>query len=181
MSKIKNMKMRYKVGVGVATTAAVVGLGGAAFAYFTSTGSGTSSGTVAGAQTNTWGVTFGTATYSVGSAIYPNTTENIPVTIKNTGNGNQGLTSVTVALKTSGSDVADSTGADISGCLSSWWTATVTDNANAANVSNWSVANPDDLAVNGTDPESVTLKLNDAAVSQNSCETALPGFTVTAG
>ena len=179
---LKNIKLRYKIGVGVATGAALIAGGGAAFAYFTSTGSSTSSGTVAGAQANTWGVTFGTPTYSVGSAIYPNTTENIPVTIKNTGNGNQGLTSVAVALKTVGNDVADASGNDIPGCLSSWWSATVTDNANGANGANvWTAANPDDLAVNGTDPESVTLKLNDASVSQNSCETALPGFTVTAG
>jgi hypothetical protein len=166
--------MTKKAVVVVATTALTLGIAGSALAYFTSTGTGTSSGTVAGAQTNTWGVTFpGPNTYSAGSAIYAGTNEQIPVTITNTGNGNQGLLSVTVALKTNGSDVATSAGADISGCLSSWWSVTVTNTGTNFGKS---------MAPNATDSETVTLTLNDDAThNQNACESASPGFTVTAG
>lgn len=45
LGKVKNMKLRYKIGVGVATGAAIVAGGGAAFAYWTSTGSGTGTAT----------------------------------------------------------------------------------------------------------------------------------------
>lgn len=52
MTKIKNMKLRYKVGAGVATTAAIVGVGTAAFAYITG-GSGSGSGTASVTSTVT--------------------------------------------------------------------------------------------------------------------------------
>lgn len=45
MSKIKNMKLRYKIGVGVATAGALAGVAGGAFAYWTAAGSGTGSAT----------------------------------------------------------------------------------------------------------------------------------------
>jgi hypothetical protein len=40
LGRINNMKLRYKIGMGVATTAAVVGMAGGAFAYFSTTSSG---------------------------------------------------------------------------------------------------------------------------------------------
>jgi hypothetical protein len=43
MGKIRNMKLRYKVAAAVASGAIVLGAGGAAFAYWTSTGSGAGS------------------------------------------------------------------------------------------------------------------------------------------
>ena len=89
MSKFKNMKLRYKIGVGVATTAAVVGGAGAAFAYWTAGGSGGGSGTVAaGNGTVTLVASFPTA------GLYPG--GNVPVTIKayNTSATNLFVTSV---------------------------------------------------------------------------------------
>ena len=75
MSKIKNMKLRYKIGVGVASTAAVVGAGSAAFAYWTTTGSGGGSDTVASSNgTVTLVASFADA------ALYPG--GSVPVTIK---------------------------------------------------------------------------------------------------
>lgn len=50
MSKFSNMKLRYKVGVGVATTAAIAGMAGGAFAYWTQTSTGSGTATT-GSQT----------------------------------------------------------------------------------------------------------------------------------
>jgi len=179
--KLNKLKTRYKIAVAAGVTATMIGGAGLAYAFFASTGSATTSGNVAGAQSGTWGIAFGTPTYSAGAAIYPGTNETVLATITNSGNGYQGLTGVSVALKTSGSDVATAAGADIPGCLSSWWSAAVTDNNNGASGSNWSAANPDNLATGGTDTEKVTLTLNNqATINQSACQSAAPGFTVSA-
>lgn len=161
-----------KVAAALGVTAALVAGSGVAFAYFTSTGSGTTSGTVAGAQTLTWSVTFpGPNVFSAGSALYPGTTETFPITVTNTGNGHQGLTTLTATLKTNGSDVADAAGADIPGCLSAWWTVSATHPASV-----------EDIAPNGTDTaQTATLTfVNSTTVDQGACQGKTPGFTVAA-
>ena len=100
MSKIKNMKLRYKIGVGVASTAAVVAAGGAAFAYFSSTGNGTGAASV-GSPAN-WGVQLASTNPTSGT-LYPcgatplttacsSDQETLTFTITNKDNGAQLLT-----------------------------------------------------------------------------------------
>ena len=52
MSKFSNLKLRYKIGVGVATGAIILGAAGGAFAYIAG-GSGTGSGTATSASNET--------------------------------------------------------------------------------------------------------------------------------
>lgn len=168
--------MNKKVAAIAAAAGLTLGLGGAAFAYFTTHGSGTSSGSVGTtSDAQDWGVTFpGPVSYTGGAdAIYPGITEMIPVTITNNAFGFEGLQSVSVALKTSGDDVADSSGADIPGCLASWWSVSVTNSGLGFGTS---------MPPTSNDAETVSLTLNDDSThSQDACENALPGFVVTAG
>ena len=97
MSKFSNLKLRYKIGVGVATGAAVLAGGGVALAYFTSSGNGTGSANV-GTSSN-WSVAqtghSGTL-YPCGSS-FPQTgcgtnQETLTFTVTNNSTGAQLLT-----------------------------------------------------------------------------------------
>lgn len=99
MSKIRNMKLRYKIGVGVAAGAAVVGAGSAAFAYWTTTGAGTGSANVQSSN----GTVALTATFS-GTNLYPGSAA-IPVAI--TG-ANSGATNLFVTSIDPGTITVDS-------------------------------------------------------------------------
>lgn len=158
--------------IALAAAVAVVAAGGAvAFAYFTSTGTGTGNGTVGTATA--WTVTVGSPT---GGALLPGSgTDTFAVSVKNAGAGNQLLTSISVAVNTSGPDAATALGADIPGCLASWFTASVALQPTTPDAVPYDV--PGGVTEAGG---SVTLVLNDAAANQNACESALPGITVTA-
>jgi hypothetical protein len=180
---MKRFSTKQRIVAAVASVAMVAAGAGAAFAYFTTTGSGTGSGSVGATSTaSDWGVTFpGPNTYSGGaSAIFPGVTESIPVTITNNAKGNELLSSVTVVKKTaanssnaSETDIADSSGNPINGCLASWWTVTVSNTGTNFNA---------DIAPAGHDSETVSLTLNDDSThNQGACESASPAFTVSAG
>jgi hypothetical protein len=182
MIRFRRTTLRSKIAVGAAIGAVLLAGAGTAFAYFTTTGSGTASGSVGSTSSaSDWGVAFGSnVTYSGGaSAIYPGVTESIPVTITNNAKGNEYLSSVSVSLSTAPNstnsaetDVASSSGTAINGCLASWWTVSVTNNGSGFN---------HDLAPGGTDSETVALTLNDTNANQNACAGSSPAFTVTAG
>src|SRR5579875_1549017 len=119
MSKFKNMKLRYKIGVGVASTAAIVAAGGAAFAYFTDSGSGTGQASVG--NPGTWTVAQnGTAS----GAIYPGSGNSaVTFTITNTGAGAQAITSSSKLTAVIGHDSNGNVtagGNAVSGCLATW-------------------------------------------------------------
>jgi hypothetical protein len=158
----------------VASVAALA-ITGAAVAYFTGgSGSVTGSGTV-GAST-AWGVTTGTPTWSgTLTALYPgatNNTELIPFTVTNNGHGHQSVTSITATLPAqSNGDAQTAAGADIPGCLASWFTATV-DSGNPALPSN--------LAPAGTYIGKIDLTMQDSGTNQNPCQNAAPAVTITA-
>jgi hypothetical protein len=158
----------------VASVAALA-ITGAAVAYFTGgSGSVTGSGTV-GAST-VWGVATGASTWSgTLTALYPgatNNTELIPFTVTNNGHGHQSVTSITVTLPAqSNGDAQTAAGADIPGCLASWFTATV-DSGNPALPSN--------LAPAGTYIGKIDLTMQDSGTNQNPCQNAAPAVTITA-
>lgn len=119
---------------------------------------------------------MGTPTWSGSlTALYPgatNDTELLPFTVTNNGHGNQGLQSVTVTIPhEANGDAETSGGADIVGCLASWFTAT----PDAGNSSL-----PADLAAGGTYTGNVDLTMQDVNSSQNACQSAAPAVTVTA-
>lgn len=153
----------------------VLAVTGVSVAYFTGgSGSGTGSGTVG--ASSPWGVTSGASTWSGSlTALYPgasNNTEFIPFTVTNNGNGHQSVTGVTAVLAKDGSGNAETaSGASITGCLASWFTATL----DAGNP-----ALPANLAPGGTYTGKIDLTMQDSGTNQNACQNAAPAVTITA-
>ncbi len=153
----------------------VLAITGVSVAYFTGgSGSGTGSGTV-GASTP-WGVATGTPTWSgTFTALYPgasNNTEFIPFTVTNNGHGQQSVTAIAVSLPhQANGDAQTAAGADIPGCLASWFTASV----NAGNA-----ALPSNIAPGGTYTGKVDLTMQDSGTNQDACQNAAPAVTITA-
>lgn len=154
---------------------AVLAVSGIAVAYFTGgSGSVTGSGTVGSASA--LGVTTGTPTWSGSlTALYPGATNNtqlLPFTVTNGGNGHQSVTTITAALlKDASGNAETASGTPITGCLASWFTATV-DTGNPALPSN--------LAPAGTYAGKIDLTMQDSGTNQNACQNAAPGVTITA-
>jgi hypothetical protein len=160
------MKLRTKIAVGATLGAAVLAGGGAlAFAYFTSTGSGTGNGVVGSASN--WSVTAAAPT---GGPLLPGSgTETITYTVKNVSNGHQELNGTTAAVTTDGTGILDTiSGHYVDTCLASWFTVTNTSPAAA------------DLANNGTANGSLTITMGDAAANQNACQGLSPQVTISA-
>jgi hypothetical protein len=179
-------KKRLVAAVGV--VAALAGAG-AAVAFFTgSSGSNTGSATVG--SSTAWSVSSLTSSWAgTLTALYPgatNDTELFSFTVTNSGNGSQNLKTITPAVKTDTTgtscpgvscsnpnygDAETAGGSDIPGCLASWFTV-VDDPGNPAL--------PNDLAAAGTYSGKVDLTMQDSGTSQDSCQGASPGVTVTA-
>lgn len=146
------------------TVVATLAVAGAAFAYFTSTGSGTGSATV-GSSSN-WTVAAQTAT---GGPLYPGAgSMSIPYTIKNPSSGSQGLQSVSAAVASSGGNVTQN-GSAVAGCSASWFTAT---------------NNPPglgDVPGGQTVTGSVTVTMqDDTTSSQDACQGVQPDISISA-
>jgi hypothetical protein len=151
----------------VLAAVAALAVAGGAFAYFTSTGSGTGNATV-GTASN-WTV----AQTSTSGTMYPGTsTSTINYTVTNPGTGNQELagttTAVAVATDGSGDIVTGATSTPVAGCLASWFS---TNNTSPA---------AKDLAPNASTTGSVVVSMTDAAASQNACQGATPNITISA-
>ena len=148
---------------------------GVSVAYFTGgSGTGTGSGTVG--ASSPWGVATGTPTWSGSlTALYPgasNNTELIPFTVTNNGHGQQSVTGIAIALPhQANGDAQTAAGADIAGCLASWFTAS----ADASNP-----ALPSNIAPGGTYTGKIDLTMQDSGTNQNACQNAAPAVTVTA-
>jgi hypothetical protein len=159
-------------------TVGALAVGAIAVAYFTG-GTGNGTGSAAVGTSTAWGVSVtGSATFTPAgyTAIYPGAgTEAIPFTVTNNGKGNQNLRTLTYAIKNDGASPANvetSTGTVVTGCLASWFTATG-DSGNGAL--------PQDLATSGTYSGKVDVAMTDASTTQDACQGASPGVTVTAG
>ena len=161
------MKLRTKIAIGATLGAAALGGGGMlAFAYFTSTGSGTGNGTVGSASN--WTVTAAAPT---GGPLLPGSgTQTVTYTVKNVSAGHQEFNTTTAALTTDANGgVYDTVQAKfVDTCLASWFTVTNTPPAGA------------DLANNGTVSGSLTITMTDAAANQNACQGLSPQVTINA-
>lgn len=184
--KFKDMKLRYKLGVGVVTGAAVVGMAGGAFAYFTAGGSGSSQGAV-GSPSN-WTVTVGSESGSISPG---QGSETFTVGVTNPGSGNQELNTLSVAVNTvggNGTNKNDATanGADIPGCLASWFVPVIAASGTGSTASISPGVDVVPVGTTATSPDVasysalVTMTMTDAATSQNSCQGAAPDITVSA-
>ncbi len=151
-----------KIVVLVATTA-VVALGStAAFAYFTSTGTGGGSATVGSATP--WLVTVNSVT---GGPLFPGTgSETVSYTVTNNGTGPANLLSVTAAIN---SDVNGDVPGTATGCKAVWFSANGISGAPAGV-----------LAPGGTNSGTFNITMLDSGTNQDVCEGTSPTFTITA-
>ena len=152
--------------VGAIAALALAG-GGSAFAYFTSTGSGTGAATV-GSPAN-WLVTSTGAT----GTIFPGSGSTvITYNVKNAGTGNQSFSSATAALPAETNGDAEHSGGDIAGCTAAWFNTAVTSDPGI----NTSIAGGASVTVQ------VTVTMPDLpTTNQNACEGVVPDVTLTVG
>jgi len=158
-----NHFMNKKV-VAVALTAGLVfGSSGVAVAYFTSDGSGRGTASV-----GTTGATdFIINTDGIDGTLYPGAAA-LPfdVIAFNSGYGTEYLGSVSVAINTYNNDgtidAATAAGADIPGCLASWFTVTSTATINQ------SIASLGSYTLTGVGEP--TIQLTEAGVNQDACQ-----------
>jgi hypothetical protein len=165
MTRFKNMSKTKRIVAAGLTAGLTLGLASAAFAYFTSTGSGTGNATVGSA--GTWTVATSAPT---GGLLYPGVgTDTVAYTVTNSGSGYEELNGTTAALKTAtGGGVYDTTtSAFVDGCQASWFT-----------VINTTVTG--DVAAAGDLSSNVTIALTDSGTNQDACESLTPQVIVSA-
>jgi hypothetical protein len=159
---VSKLLTKRRVAIVGITGALVLGGAGAAFAYFTSSGSGTGQATVGSATQ--WTVTAGAPS---GTMLPGSGTTTIVYTIQNASTGNQKDEGDSVVMATSGSDVT-SHGVDVPGCLASWFTPTIgTDNATGV-----------DFTPSQQETVTVSVAMTDAAANQDACEGVTPDVTL---
>jgi hypothetical protein len=167
---IKRFMSKKVVAIGLAA-GITLGLGGAAFAYFTASGSGTANASVG--DTGTWGITQdGPASGSM----YPGQgSSTVTYTITNLGSGNQALQSgdlmPSIYSEPSTGDV-ESGVLDATGCQAIWFTPVV---------GTPSVAYGTSIPPQGTETVAVTVTMSDlAGISQDECEGVSPVVSLAA-
>jgi hypothetical protein len=145
--------------------AVILGAGGIAAAYFTSTGNGTGSGTV-GTATN-----FAVSSTTANGPLYPGaatTDQTVTVKIKNVGTGNQELNSFTISVANSdGSPWASATPFATEGaCTQADFALGGQPAAGSYTVSGIA----DDLLPGATHTATVNLHMLDTGVPQDNCQ-----------
>jgi hypothetical protein len=149
----------------IATVVAIgaLAIAGAAFAYFTASGSAT--GQAAVGSSSPWTVAFGSTT----GTMYPGAgSTTMPYTITNASTGHQKLATTSASVNADANGYVTSHGSSVTGCQASWFTAANTPPTAA------------DLAGGAQATGSVSVSMTDASVSQNSCQGVTPDITVNA-
>lgn len=175
MSKIKNLKLRYKIGVGVATAGAIAAAGGAAFAYFGTSSTGTGSATT-GSQV-AWSISNGGTTGATSlvpdggtAAGSPKAGDNVQThafTVTNNSGVTEHLTSVTISIaKADGSAWTSQNNSALPECSASDFSV----GGSAVNTPHVDTAVAGDVAANGTSAGTVTVELIDNNLDQSNCE-----------
>ena len=161
------LKLTRRRMVVVLSALVALGIAAGAYAYFTSTGSGTSQTAAIGTSSN-FNVTFGAPS----GTMFPGSgSDSIPYTVTNAGSGSQQLSAVTATVANSGANIT-SGGTAVTGCLATWFTA------GAGTVT------PTTLAPNGQTGDSysgtVTVTMSDSGSNQDPCQGKTPDITVSA-
>jgi hypothetical protein len=165
MRKLFSTKKRIVATVG--TAALVAAMATAAFAYFTSTGTGSGYATVG---TQGWSVSNVSTS---GGPLFPNSgSENVNYSLTNTGDASQTPTSLVVTVNTDGGggiyNLNTSTWND--SCLAGWFS--VTNDLNGyVGVS---------IGAGATVSDYSTITLVDSGGNQNACQGVAPALTITA-
>lgn len=171
--RISRFGSRHRKLILASGTVAGMIVAGVAVAFFTGgAGTGTGNATVGSESALSVSVNSSGAT---GGPLYPGsgTAEKIPFTATNNSSGHQGVTSLTYTIANDGSGnvVTGVSNTPVTGCLSSWFSA-------SGDSSNPSL--PDDLAGGGAYSGEVDVTMSDVGSSQDACQGVTPNVTVTA-
>jgi hypothetical protein len=179
MKHFKSFSRTKKIIAVGAAAALTLGIAGTAFAYFTSTGSGT--GTAYVGSTAPWTVAVSLDAGSAGVYLYPGVgTENLDFTITNSSGGPQALTAVNAAVVTDGSGLAETgnPASYITGCYASWFNASFSGALylNGVTPYTYGQAVPSGQYVWGQ----VAVSMTESGTDQSACEGSTPNITVNA-
>lgn len=142
---------------------AVLAVAGAAFAYFTSEGTGTGQASVGSASN--WEVTVEPAT----GTMFPGAGKStIAYTVTNVGKGHQNLVTTTTAVAEDAEGNITEKGASVAGCKASWFETANTPPAEK------------DLAEGQSVNGEVVVTMKDTGEPQNACQGAHPDITIKA-
>ena len=163
---------RWWIAIVVVTAALVLAGGRAAFAYFTSSGSGTGAASVGSPGTADWSVSVDTRDSTIG-AIYPGSgNDQIVFYVQNDGNGDEQFSTATPTVDEDGGDIEEGATASpspVASCSASWFHAMVTDDPRINT----------DINPGGTVQVTVKVTMpSDSTDNQNACEGASPDVTL---
>jgi hypothetical protein len=151
------------------TAAVVLASGGAAYAYFTSSGSGTGSATVGSA--GNWTVVPDPTTGSVGT-IYPGSGSSVlTFDVTNSGGGDEQYSSAIASVKSPSGDNGNITdgGSEVQHCKADWFDASVTSDPHIN----------ENISPNGMFTIQVTVSMPaDASDDQTACAGQSPDVTL---
>ena len=159
-----------------AAAAALIVLAGggmAAYAYFTSSGSGTGAGGSVGTST-----AFTVNNFSATGSLYPGDATGAAVTyrINNPSTGHQAVQAVTVSVASSGGNIVDdTTGNPVTGCTATWFsasTSTFTASGGGGVTLTADVAGGDYIVGH------TTVTMSNVASTQDACQGKSPRLSV---
>jgi flagellar basal body-associated protein FliL len=158
----KLFSSRKRIVIIVLAAIVVFGGAGAAYAYFSSTGTGTGQANVGSAAT--WTVTAGSAS----GTMYPGAgNSTIVYTVKNNASGEQQFSQATATVNSSGGNITQN-GTAVSGCLATWFTATVSSDPSINT----------NIASGGTATITVTIAMPSSTTNQNACQGVTPDINL---
>ena len=166
--------IKKKAAAVVVVGVAVLGASLAAYAYFTSTGSGTGKADVGSATSWTVGNASTTGTMYPGAG-----TATLTYRVTNPGTGRQAVTGVSVTVAASGGNIIDdTTGNAVAGCTASWFSAAAS--TFKASDGTTTVVAPVDLAGGDYITGTSAVTMSNVASSQDACQGHSPRLTISA-
>jgi hypothetical protein len=146
--------------------------GGIAYAWFVSTGTGSGSAIVGSSPSHAFVISADTP---AGSVLPGGGPQAFDVSVANTTGQDAGVTIVSISFATSGNDVATDVGADIPGCLASWFSVTPSVTFDAV------VPAHSSITASGRALPLPDITMSEAGVSQDACQGASIGVEFSTG
>ncbi len=146
--------------------------GGLAYAWFVSTGTGSGLAIVGSSPSHAFVISADTP---AGPVLPGSGPQAFDVNVANTTGQDAAVTVVSISLATSGNDVATDTGADIPGCLATWFSVTSSVTFDAV------VPAHSSITAGGRALPLPDITMSEAGVSQDACQGASIGVEFTTG
>ena len=167
----RRWRIRPTAAVAATVVLALAG-GGVAYAWFTSGGTGAGSAIVGSGPSDAFVIS---ASAPEGPLLPGNGPQAFDLHVANTTGRDAGVATVSISLATSGNDLATGTGADIAGCLASWFGVTPSVTFGAV------VPAHSTITASGRALTLPAITMSDAGVDQDACQGASIGVNFSTG